>query len=173
MPNERPGKKSAKKSVKKSVKKPAKKPAKKPVEKPVTKREKPAIDRAEEIARVRAVVKRHLPKGYTEAVRGHMVVWEVPLSVYPDTYNGHALWYAALAEQKNYLALHLMVVYGSAVLAKRLADGFKAAGKTLDMGKACIRFKKADDLALDAIGAVVSAVPMDAYVAMAKAARRR
>jgi len=59
------------------------------------------------------------------------------------------------------------------VLAKRLADGFKAAGKKLDMGKACIHFQKADDLALDAIADVVAAVPMDTWVAMAKAVRAR
>jgi len=41
------------------------------------------------------------------------------------------------------------------------------------MGKACIRFKKADDLALDVIGEVVAAVPLATYVAMAKAVWRR
>jgi hypothetical protein len=40
------------------------------------------------------------------------------------------------------------------------------------MGKSCIRFKAADDLALDTIAAVVSAVPVDRYVAVAQAARR-
>jgi len=141
-----------------------------------TKAPKPApvaIDRAAELARVAAVVRRHLPKGYREVSRGAMTVWEVPLEVYPDTYNGHALWYAAMAPNKSYLTLHLMGAYGSPVLAKRLADGFKAAGKKLDMGKACIHFQKADDLALDAIADVVAAVPMDTWVAMAKAVRAR
>jgi hypothetical protein len=43
-------------------------------------------------------------------------------------------------------------VYGSRELAQRLADGFRAAGKKLDMGKACVPFTAADDLALDVIG---------------------
>jgi hypothetical protein len=94
------------------------------------------VDRDAEFARVRAVVQKHIPEGYQEQRRGKMIVWEVPLSVYPDTYNGHALWYAAMVPQKNYLTLHLMGAYGSPVLAKRIADGFKAAGKKLDMGKA-------------------------------------
>lgn len=130
-------------------------------------------DRRKEIERVRNVVREHLPAGYVETLTKGMIVYEVPLERYADTYNGHALWYAALASQKSYLALHLMPVYGSVPLAQKLRDGFKAAGKKLDMGKACIRFKRADDLALDTIGEVVASTPLERYVALAKAAWRR
>lgn len=122
---------------------------------------------------VRAVVRKGLPAGYEEALSGKCLVWQVPLATYPDTYNGHPLWYAALAAQKNHLTLHLMNAYGDARLARRLRDGFKAAGKKLDMGKACIRFQEADDLALEVIGEVVASTPMDRYVAAAKAVRRK
>jgi hypothetical protein len=132
----------------------------------------PAARRAE-LARVRSVVRRALPKGYQEAVHKGMIVYEVPFERYGDTYNGQALWYAALAAQKNYLTLHLMGAYGSPALRDRLVAGFKAAGKKLDMGKACIRFRAADDLALDVISEVVAAVPLDRWVALATAARRR
>jgi hypothetical protein len=54
-----------------------------------------------------------------------------------------------------------MPVYGDRALAQRLADGFQAAGKTLHMGKACIRFKTTDDLAFDVIGQIVAAMPPD------------
>jgi len=107
--------------------------------------------------RVRDVVKRNLPKGYDECVSGKMIVYHVPVA-------GKPVWYAAIAAQKSYLTLHLMPVYGDRSLAKRLADGFKSAGKKLDMGKACIRFKKADDLALDVIGEVVAAVPSGRWI---------
>jgi len=129
--------------------------------------------RRREMEAVRALVRRELPTGYEEALSGKCLVWQVPLAKYPDTYNGHPLWYAALAAQKNYLTLHLMSAYGDARLARRLRDGFKAAGKKLDMGKACIRFQAADDLALDVIGEVVASTPMDRYVARAKAVRRK
>lgn len=102
-----------------------------------------------------------------------MIVYEVPLELYPDTYNGHPLWYAALASEKNYLTLHLMMVYGSSKLAARLQDGFRAAGKKLNMGKACLRFQSADDLALDVIGEIVAGIPVDRYIEIAKAARSR
>lgn len=129
--------------------------------------------RRTELERVRTVIRRHLPKGYEEVASKGMIVYQVPLERYPDTYNGHASWYAALAAQKNYLTLHLMGVYGSKPLAAKLAAGFKAAGKKLDMGKACIRFQAADDLALDVVGEIVASVPLDKWVQMAKAARRR
>jgi hypothetical protein len=130
-------------------------------------------DRRKELARVRAVVRKNLPSGYEEELSRGIIVYSVPLRVYPDTYNGQALWYVAMASQKNYLTLYLMNAYAHAPLARRLRDGFKAAGKRLDMGKACIRFRSADDLALDTIGEIVASTPLEKYVAFAKAARRR
>ena len=41
------------------------------------------------------------------------------------------------------------------------------------MGKSCIRFKRADDLPLDAIGDVVASVPMERWIEIAKSVRRR
>jgi len=132
----------------------------------------PAGRRAE-IDKVLAVVRRKLPAGYEEAMVKGMVVWQVPLERYPDTYNGHALWYAALAAQKNYLSLYLMNAYGDPGVARRLRDGFRAAGKRLDMGKSCIHFKAADDLALDAVGQAIASTPLERWVAAAKAVRRK
>jgi len=132
----------------------------------------PAPRRAE-IARVRQVLRKHMPKGYKEGMGWGAITWSVPLKVYPDTYNGQPLCYAALAAQKNYLSVYLMCVYGDKSRALRLKAGFKAAGKKLNMGKSCIRFQKADDLALDVIGELIAGVPMERYIAMAKAVRRK
>src|SRR5204863_5332231 len=85
--------------------------------------------RGAELERVRSIVRKHLPPGYEETLTSGMIVYEVPLARYADTYNGQPLWYAALGAQKNYLALHMMNVYGSAALAERLRRGFAAAGK--------------------------------------------
>ena len=125
------------------------------------------------MSRVRDVVLEHLPPGYEEVVQGNMLVYQVPLERYPDTYNRQPLWYAALAAPKSYLTLHLMAVYGSKKLAKDVENGFRAAGKKLNIGKACIRFHEAEDLALDAIGKAVAAVPIEKWVEIAKAARKQ
>jgi hypothetical protein len=130
-------------------------------------------ERRAEVECVRDTIRRYMPAGYEEAVSKNMLVYQVPLERYPDTYNGHPLWYVALASEKSYLSLHLMPVYGDSALAERLARGFRAAGKKLDRGKACIHFRTADDLALDVIGEIVARISPDRWVQIAQAARRR
>ena len=94
------------------------------------------------IAAVRKVVRKHLPKGYVETMNWGMICYEIPLKRYPVTYNRQPLSYAALAAQKNNYALYLTGCYGASALQQKLAAAFKAAGKKLDMGKSCLRFKK-------------------------------
>src|SRR5690348_11804518 len=129
-------------------------------------------DRRQALSRVRGVIRKHLPTGYEEVLSKGMIVFQVPFERYSDTYNGHPLWYVALAAQKNYLALHFMPVYRNTPLEEKLRAGFKAAGKKLDMGKACIRFKSADDLDLGTIGEIVGSIPVEKWVAVAESWRR-
>ena len=130
-------------------------------------------DRRKTIAAVRAVVRKNLPKGYREAIGYGMICYSVPLSTYPDTYNGQPLCYAALAAQKQYCALYLMNVYGDAARTKALQDAFRKAGKKLDLGKSCVRFKTADDLPLDAIGKTIAATPVKAFIEKYEKARKK
>jgi len=128
-------------------------------------------DRRREVARVRDMVRKHLPDGYRETMNWGMITYEVPLDRHPKTYNGQPLCYAALAAQKNYLSLYLMPIDAAALA--RLKTAFAKAGKKLNMGKSCIRFKRADDLPLDAIGAEIAAVPVVKFVEQIEASRRR
>jgi len=130
-------------------------------------------ERRREVDRLRSLIREHLPAGYEEVIAMNMLVYQVPLARYPDTYNKHPLMYVALASQKSYLSLHLMSIYGDATQTKQLETRFRAAGKKLDKGKACIRFKSTDDLELDAIADVVASMPMDRWIEIAQAARRR
>lgn len=121
-------------------------------------------ERREVVARVREVILRNLPRGYRETMNWGMVCYEVPLENYPDTYNGQPLGYAALAAQKNYVALHLMCAYQDSELEKKLREGFARAGKKLDMGKSCIRFKRLEDLPLEVIGEAVASTPPEKFI---------
>jgi len=127
-------------------------------------------DRRRALTKLRSVLRKHIPKGYVESHSFGMIAWAVPLAVYPDTYNGQPLCYAALASQKHHMSLYLMCAYAHAPLRKKLEDGFRAAGKQLDMGKACIRFKSLEDLPLDVIADIAGAVPVAKYVETAKQA---
>jgi hypothetical protein len=64
-----------------------------------------------------------------------------------------------------------MGVYGSPDLAAWFKDSFAAAGKKLDMGKSCVRFKALDALPLDVIGETIRRVPVDAFLAQYEDAR--
>jgi hypothetical protein len=73
--------------------------------------------------------------------------------------------YACLASQKNYIALYAMTVYGDKATETWLRSAWKAAGKKLDMGKSCIRFKNLEAAPLDVIGQLIARVPVDRYIA--------
>jgi hypothetical protein len=122
-------------------------------------------ERRVEIERVRAVVNSKLPRGYEEGMLYGMIGWYIPLADYSATYNGQPLCLAGLAAQKQHNALYMMTVYGDHRLEERFRAGFKAAGKKLDMGKSCVRFKAADNLALDVIADTISKVSTDDYIA--------
>ena len=128
-------------------------------------------DRASALATVRAAVRANLPSGYEESMGSGMIVYGVPTSRFmtPDR---KPLWYVALAAQKNFNSLYLMSVYGSEDHARRLRDGFARAGKKLDMGKSCIHFRDAADLALDIIGELIASVPVEKWIAIFEASRR-
>jgi uncharacterized protein YdhG (YjbR/CyaY superfamily) len=129
--------------------------------------------RAEVVAHVRDLVNANLPEGYEEGMSYGMISWSVPLSAYPDTYNGKPLAYVSLAAQKHYYALYLMGVYADSEQEAQLREQWQARGTKLDMGRSCLRFKRLEDLHEDLVADVVAAVPMDEYVAAAKAAHAR
>ena len=130
-------------------------------------------DRAEQLGRLREIILQRLPEGYQEQVDFGMLAYVIPLETYPETYNKHPLMYAALASQKRHMSLYLMNVYGDDATLQWFTEGFAAAGKKLDMGKACVRFKKLDDLPLDFIGDVIARTPVSEYIAGYEAAREQ
>lgn len=129
------------------------------------------VDRAKTIATVRALVNKHIPRGYEECLVWGTIGWVIPLSRYPDTYNKQPMCYVALSSQKNYCSLYLMGAYGSASQLEQLKAAFKAAGKKLDMGKCCVHFESPDDLPLEAIGKLISAISSEKWIEMYEQSR--
>jgi hypothetical protein len=130
-------------------------------------------DRKAAIAAVREVILKNLPKGYEEAMSAGMIAYQVPLALLPNTYNGHPLWYAALGSGKSYMTVHLMCVYGHKETGKWFRAQFKARSKKLDMGKACVHFRKLEDLPLDVIGETIARVPLEVYIRRYLASRKK
>jgi len=129
-------------------------------------------DRIEVIAEVRYLINRKLPRGYRETIVNGTIVWYVPLEACP-TGNGQPLTYAALANEKKYMALYLMTVYSDPRAEKAFRAAFAKAGKRLDMGKSCVRFRRLADLHMPAIGRAIEACSMEEFIRRARAVRER
>jgi hypothetical protein len=128
-------------------------------------------DRRKTVEAMRKVILKHLPRGYEESVGYGVLSYGIPLDVFPDTYNKQPLAIVCLAAQKNYNSLYLMAAYGDAKQRKTLEDGFRKAGKKLDMGKSCVHFKTMDDLPMETITKVIAAVTPAQYIKAYEASR--
>ncbi len=124
------------------------------------------------ISTVRDTIRKRLPAGYQETMNWGMIAYEVPRDRYPDTYNDQPLMYAALAAQKNHYAVYL-VGLGDPERAKEFREDFRKAGKKLDMGKSCVRFKKLEDIPLDAIAKAIASTPPEKLIAFYEAGRKK
>ncbi len=128
-------------------------------------------DRREAIGKVREIILHNLPEGYQEVMNWGMITYQVPLEVYPDTYNGKPLMYAALANQKNHMAVYLTGIYMDEDRRKEFEQAYKNTGKRYDVGKSCVRFRNLDDLPLPLIGKSIKAMEMDEFVKRTKTIR--
>jgi uncharacterized protein YdhG (YjbR/CyaY superfamily) len=121
-------------------------------------------DRREAIDAVRAVILDRLPEGYQETVNWGMITYEVPLETFPNTYNKQPLMFAALASQKNHMAVYLTGIYMSDEAREEFEAAYRATGKRLDVGKSCVRFRKLDDLPLELIGDTVASLSLEDFI---------
>jgi len=124
-------------------------------------------DRRAAISALREVILKNLPRGYEEGMAYGMIGYHVPHSVYPPGYHcdpRQPLPFAALASQKNHMALYLMCMYSEPEFEKWFRGAWAERGKRLDMGKSCVRFKKLEDVPLDVIGAAIKKVPAKRFI---------
>jgi hypothetical protein len=134
-------------------------------------------ERRQAVAAVRKVIRANLDTGYEEGMQYGMIGYYVPHKIFPAGYHcdpKQPLPFAALAAQKNYLSLYMMGVYcgcgegpgaSETSHARWFREAWTATGKKLDMGKACVRFRKVEDLALDVIGEAFKRMPAKVYIA--------
>jgi hypothetical protein len=130
-------------------------------------------DRRATLEAVRKVILKNLDKDYEEGMQYGMIGYYIPHRVYPAGYHCDAkqpLPFASLASRKSHCSVSIMALYGFGGKGNPLAEWFAKewakTGKKLDMGAACIRFKKVEDLALDLIGKVFARVPAKKYIAV-------
>jgi hypothetical protein len=120
--------------------------------------------------KLRAVIKKNLPKGFKETMGYGMMGYCVPHSLYPAGYHCNPkdpLPFMGLASQKNFIALYHMGIYADPVLHKWFVTAHaKASPKKLDMGKSCIRYKRPKDIPFELIGELASKMTPADWIGM-------
>ncbi len=114
------------------------------------------IERKTEIEKVWDIIRDKMPNGYNEEIDAKYLSFRTGKD-----------WYVALANQKNYISLHLMPIY----VYPELRAKFDASNKKLKCGKGCINFKRAEDLPLETIAEIISANDSESYRAKIQSVR--
>lgn len=108
------------------------------------------------VSKIRQVILKNLPAGFEESMSYGMLGYVVPHSIYPHGYHCDPkvpLPYMNLASQKNFIALYAMCVYCNSKLKNWFVSEYpKHCKASLERGKACIRFKKMDEIPYQLIG---------------------
>ncbi len=127
-------------------------------------------DRRKGFTKLRNVIKKNIPKGFKEGMGYGMMGWSVPHSIYPAGYHcnpSDPLPFMGIASQKNFIAVYHMGVYADPKLLKWFTEAHaKASPKKLDMGKSCIRYKKAEDIPFELIGELATKITVDDFINM-------
>jgi len=125
-------------------------------------------DRKEAISNIREAILKNLPEGFEEVMGYGMLGYVVPHAIYPKGYHCNPkvpLPYMNLGSQKNFIALHAMSVYSNNKLLDWFVNEYPKHCKTkLDMGKACIRFKKMDDIPYQLIGELAAKFTVQQWI---------
>jgi hypothetical protein len=125
-------------------------------------------DRREAIEKLRRVIKKNIPKGFSETMQYGMMGWVVPHTKYPAGYHcdpKHALPFAGLASQKNAISFYHMGIYSMPELLDWFTKEYPKHCKTkLDMGKSCVRFKKPEQIPYELIGELMKKVTPDQWI---------
>lgn len=127
-------------------------------------------ERKKAMAALRSVIKKNLPKGFSEVMSYGMIGYVVPHKLYPAGYHCDPklpLPFVCIASQKNFMALYHMGVYASpALLQWFVAEYKKRVPSKLDMGKSCMRFKKPEQIPFDLIGELISKMSAEEWIAL-------
>lgn len=127
-------------------------------------------DRQPAFNQLRNTILKNLPKGFEETMSYGMIGYVVPHSIYPAGYHCSPqlpLPFINIASQKNFIAFYHMGMYADKSLLEWFTAEYpKYSNAKLDMGKSCIRFKKAEDIPYKLIAALVKKVSVKNWIAL-------
>jgi len=126
-------------------------------------------ERREGFRRLFDTIRTHLPEGFEETISYNMIGWVIPKSTYPAGYHCDPklpLPFLAMAAQKNFISVYHMGIYSEPELMNWFTSTYAERVSTkLDIGKSCIRFKKADAIPLELMGELMSKMSPQDWIA--------
>lgn len=126
-----------------------------------------APERQEGLRLIRKMFLAHVPPGIDEGISYNMPGYTVSWDVYPKGYHcdkSLPLPFAGFSATKGGYSIHLFCVYPDSDRSEWLKTEFEAAGLKLDMGKACLRFKKIDEKPLEIVGRLLDQIQLDDFI---------
>lgn len=124
-------------------------------------------DRRAAIEALRKVVNANIDPAFEEGIQYRMLAWYLPHSRYPAGYHcdpKQPLPFASIASMKGGISLHLFCIYGNDGAVEQFQSEWRASGKKLDMGKACVRVKTLEDVPLDVLGRAIKRLTAKKFV---------
>lgn len=134
-------------------------------------------ERKKAVTALRDVIRKNLPKGFTEIISYGMLGFVVPHSLYPKGYHCDPklpLPFLNVANQKNFVAVYHMGLYADKQMLEWFTNEYpKHCSGKLDMGKSCIRFKKMDQIPYNLIGELASKFSPEDWISLYEKQFRR
>ena len=126
-------------------------------------------DRRPTVEAIRNTILKNLDAGFQEAMQYGGIGYSVPHSIYPKGYHcdpKQPLPFAGIGNQKNHIGIYLFCLYVDPKEIRSFQQAWKKAGKRLNMGKACVRVRKLEDVPLDVLGKTIKKVKLKKFIAV-------
>ena len=120
--------------------------------------------------KLRQIILDNIPEGFEEQMSYGMIGYIVPKSIYPNGYHCDTtlpLPFANIASQKNFIALYHMGIYAKPELLEWFVSEYpRHCKRKLDMGKSCVRFKKAEEIPFELIAELMQKMTVNDWISL-------
>ena len=124
-------------------------------------------DRRAAIETVRRVILANVDGDIEEGMQYGAIGYYVPHRIFAAGYHcdpSQPLPDIGLASQKRFMALYMYCSYMGGAGDSYIRKAYAQSGRTLDMGKCCLRFRSLGELDLDVVAEVIRRAPTRKYV---------
>ena len=124
-------------------------------------------DRREALEELRSVILQNLPGGYEEGMQYGMIGYYVPHELYPDGYHcdsSQPVPFIGIDSKKRHMSIHFFGIYVNPKAKEAFVKGWKESGCRLDMGAACFRFRRIEDVPLAHFGKTIKSLSVKTFL---------